>query len=312
MAVEWDLVNPAIQNELQNKLILELTQVGIWHDPRATRDMVPDEVWKEMTRDPEIEGLIRKKEQLKRVFSGKEKRVVPFSLPLTNARLITGNVITEMASPDEMPYCVWLGVYVLLLATALYLELDLLPDVSIAEEARESGNDGSTAIFEHIMGQPTRYAVMDDYRCTTSPLKLIEPIEWDCIELAKTARRVMVNDLSTLPADPEDYGGGWYCLHEDDDQGSYSPCFPRVIFHPLFPQPATLMELIRRWPNNPCIRLAVALASIAADYYWIYDTISPAPSEREDGKDKTKEGMEEENKEEKGTKRCKVVRQSTK
>ncbi|KAL2131373.1 hypothetical protein VTI74DRAFT_5184 [Chaetomium olivicolor] len=52
--------------------------------------------------------------------------------------------------------------------TALYFELDLLPEVSIAEEARESGNDGSTAIFEHIMSQPTRYAVMDDYRRTVN------------------------------------------------------------------------------------------------------------------------------------------------
>lgn len=103
-----------------------------------------------------------------------------------------------MDSPDEMPYCVWypglatedtyralarryptlryqvgracaVGGYL-----ALYLELDLLPDVSIAEEARESGNDGSTAILKHIMSQPSRYAVMDDYERTvnlTSPVQ---------------------------------------------------------------------------------------------------------------------------------------------
>jgi len=54
----------------------------------------------------------------------------------------------------------------------LYLELDLLPDVSIAEEAREAGeinnSEGSTAIFRHIMSQPLRYRVMDDYTRTVN------------------------------------------------------------------------------------------------------------------------------------------------
>ncbi|KAK3897428.1 hypothetical protein C8A05DRAFT_47960 [Staphylotrichum tortipilum] len=65
MAVQWDLVNSTLQKDLQNKLILELTQVGIWHDPRATKDMVPDEVWKEMPPNPEIEALRKRKEELK-------------------------------------------------------------------------------------------------------------------------------------------------------------------------------------------------------------------------------------------------------
>ena len=66
MAVQWDLVNSTLQKELQNKLILELAQVGIWHDPRSTRDMVPDKVWEEMAPDPEIAALKGKRDQLKR------------------------------------------------------------------------------------------------------------------------------------------------------------------------------------------------------------------------------------------------------
>ena len=66
MAVQWDPVNSTLQKELQNKLILELAQVGIWHDPRAARDMVPDEVWEEMAPDPEIAALRRKRGQLER------------------------------------------------------------------------------------------------------------------------------------------------------------------------------------------------------------------------------------------------------
>lgn len=46
--------------------------------------------------------------------------------------------------------------------TKLYLELGLKPDVSIAEEARDSGAVGQD-IFDIIMTTPERFAVMDDY-----------------------------------------------------------------------------------------------------------------------------------------------------
>ena len=111
-----------------------------------------------------------------------------------NARLITSNVIPAMDNPKERPYCIWypglatedtyrelarrypamryqvgracvVGGYL-----SLFLELDLLPDASIAEEAREAatgaGSEGSSAIFEHIVSQPVMYAVMNDYERT--------------------------------------------------------------------------------------------------------------------------------------------------
>lgn len=116
------------------------------------------------------------------------------SIRRANARLITSNVMPAMDNPEERPYCIWypglatedtyrelarrypamryqvgracaVGGYL-----SLFLELNLLPEVSIAEEAREvaagAGLQGSTAIFEHIMRQPVRYAVMDDYKRT--------------------------------------------------------------------------------------------------------------------------------------------------
>lgn len=46
---------------------------------------------------------------------------------------------------------------------ALYKELDILPDVSVAEEARESEMEGSDAIYDSVMAQPCRFAVMNDY-----------------------------------------------------------------------------------------------------------------------------------------------------
>lgn len=53
----------------------------------------------------------------------------------------------------------------------LYAELDLLPDVAIAEEARESGAEGGRAIFEAIMASPCRYAVVDDFALTISDIE---------------------------------------------------------------------------------------------------------------------------------------------
>ncbi|CAN8098029.1 unnamed protein product [Discula destructiva] len=46
--------------------------------------------------------------------------------------------------------------------TRLYRELDLLPDISIAEEARDRG-PGSVEIFQDIVGRQIRFAVMNDY-----------------------------------------------------------------------------------------------------------------------------------------------------
>ncbi|KAF4556464.1 Hypothetical protein D9617_1g083420 [Elsinoe fawcettii] len=45
--------------------------------------------------------------------------------------------------------------------TTLYSELNLLPDASIAEEARDNG---SWAIYEAITSKPTTFKVMDDYQ----------------------------------------------------------------------------------------------------------------------------------------------------
>ncbi|KAJ4424531.1 hypothetical protein N0V82_000855 [Gnomoniopsis sp. IMI 355080] len=94
------------------------------------------------------------------------------------------NVVPDMFTDDVKPHCIWYpdvadedtyrqlaGRYHVARACAvagydtLYLELDILPDVSIAEEARDnsSANAGSAAILYAIAGQPVCYSVMDDY-----------------------------------------------------------------------------------------------------------------------------------------------------
>ncbi len=113
------------------------------------------------------------------------------SLPIftraLNARKIMSEIIPDLSSPDEVAYCIWHPVtaseetyrrlaqrypylvYQVARAcavagyTELYHELEVLPDVHIAEEARECGN---LAMYEAIVCQPVRYTIMNDYTRT--------------------------------------------------------------------------------------------------------------------------------------------------
>ncbi|CAG8933970.1 unnamed protein product [Penicillium salamii] len=102
-----------------------------------------------------------------------------------NARLIMSDMIPDMQDPATQPYCIWYPepaseetyrevvrqypsmryqvgrACAAAWYTELYQELDLLPDVSIAEEAREADEDAD--IYKIIMSAPQRYAVMNDF-----------------------------------------------------------------------------------------------------------------------------------------------------
>ncbi|KAF4340715.1 hypothetical protein FBEOM_5374 [Fusarium beomiforme] len=105
-----------------------------------------------------------------------------------NARDVMSNRVPEMDKPEDIPYCFWypdipsqdtlrqllkdhptsLMRYQVGRACAaggyveLYKELDLLPDVAIAEEARDN-LPASKEIDELVMNAPSLYGVMDDY-----------------------------------------------------------------------------------------------------------------------------------------------------
>ena len=94
--------------------------------------------------------------------------------------------IPERMAAEEQPYCIWhpdiateetyrslaskhpdmkyqvgracaaAGYY------SLWKELDLLPEITHAEETRESGTDGGKLIYKEIMEFKYRYAIMDD------------------------------------------------------------------------------------------------------------------------------------------------------
>ncbi|KAG7287264.1 hypothetical protein NEMBOFW57_006771 [Staphylotrichum longicolle] len=127
------------------------------------------------------------------------------SLPLeftrvANARAIMSNEIPDMEAPNHQPYCIWypdVAVETTYRALAerypqmryqvgracavagyyhLYCELDLRPYLSIAEEARDNAHQpGSQAILDHIVAQPTRWRVMDDYTRTIAQEETISP-----------------------------------------------------------------------------------------------------------------------------------------
>ncbi|KAH8695444.1 hypothetical protein BGW36DRAFT_382705 [Talaromyces proteolyticus] len=109
---------------------------------------------------------------------------VPEVLRALNARAIMSNKIPSMPEARDRPYCIWYPQvasqdtyrklwqqypdmsYQVARACAvanyveLYLEMDLLPDTSVAEEARASG---SMEIYEAIMRNPVQYRIMNDY-----------------------------------------------------------------------------------------------------------------------------------------------------
>ncbi|KAH7035721.1 uncharacterized protein B0I36DRAFT_240088 [Microdochium trichocladiopsis] len=106
-----------------------------------------------------------------------------------NARDIMSGKIPEILDPDHVPYCIWYpevgpeAVYRQLAqrypplkynvgracAVAgyheLYESLGLLPDLAIAEEARDnmSRNPKSKIILDAVLGQSQQWLVMDDY-----------------------------------------------------------------------------------------------------------------------------------------------------
>lgn len=114
-----------------------------------------------------------------------------------NARLIMSDQVPEgldLVRHVDRPYCIWhpdlaseqtyrdltrrypFMRYQVGRACAaagyadLYAELDVLPDVSIAELARESEADGSRMIYDSIMSAPARFSVMNDYDRTVETI----------------------------------------------------------------------------------------------------------------------------------------------
>lgn len=172
-----------------------------------------------------------------------------------NARLIMSDEIPpnhDMHDPESQPYCIWHPqvaseeTYRLLARqypsmryqvgracavagyAALYHELDLLPDVSIAEEARDSATAASLEILHDIVNRRIRFAVMDDY---TRTIQMDEPREGACMNgdtavSTSLAVRRDVREILGKVTGPKLYpyhgSGRYFDIEEDGGIGAYS------------------------------------------------------------------------------------------
>ncbi|KAJ5963297.1 uncharacterized protein N7479_003173 [Penicillium vulpinum] len=202
-----------------------------------------------------------------------------------NARAIMSNRVPDMKSPDDFPYCFWhpdipaeqtlrdllerypgndllryqvgracaAGGY-----TSLYLELDLLPDVAIAEEARDNRASGQE-IYQNIINSPTRWACMDDYnRCLHSPLRSGAHLNGDTCVRSMLDQTLPVGNaiFLTVPAPTFDITEDW-CLDAEGTLPGARPVDPEAVRLLCEPLPADLptvdkdlLILMAAWSGN--------------------------------------------------------------
>ena len=129
-------------------------------------------------------------------FAQELRGAMPEFTRALNARDIMSGIIPTISQPEEMPYCIWHPevpkedtlralvqrypdmLYHVARACAvagyidLYKELDPLPEVHVAEEAGyaslQRNSNGSQQIYQHILSQPLKYEIMNDYTCTVN------------------------------------------------------------------------------------------------------------------------------------------------
>lgn len=125
-------------------------------------------------------------------FAQELRGLTPEFTRALNARDIMSGIIPTISKPDEMPYCIWhpdvpsedalrclVRRYPDMLYHAarvcavagyidLYKELDLLPEVHVAEEAGyasfQKNSKGSREIYQNILSQPVKFSIMNDYK----------------------------------------------------------------------------------------------------------------------------------------------------
>lgn len=143
-----------------------------------------------------------------------------------NARSIMSGRIPEMQAPEDIPYCIWypevaseetyrrlaqiypqmryhIGRACAVAGySSLLRELNLLPDVHIAAEARDSGN---TAIFDSIMAASKRYSVMNDYERTVDLGAELQPSSLPHVYLNGDTAVTSSLDLKQAHTAPSDY-----------------------------------------------------------------------------------------------------------
>jgi len=216
-----------------------------------------------------------------------------------NARDIMSGRVPEMKKPEDVPYCFWypdvpgqdilrrllkdhptvlmryqvgracaVGGYV-----ELYKELDILPDVSIAEEARDN-LPVSQDIYELVMNSPILYQVMDDYnRCLFDNPKGEASLNGDTCVWSTLDKRQPIHYEAFPP--PFDIAEDW-CLGADGKRLEDRPIPTETLSLLYTPLPRHLPWLTRTysfsWLRLPemltatpgCEDLALSMARCSA------------------------------------------------
>ncbi|KAI5460697.1 hypothetical protein BGZ63DRAFT_464759 [Mariannaea sp. PMI_226] len=195
-------------------------EIAALHRAAILGESVPGDLSSELTVRCTIRG-IRHYDGFGAELIGHEQ--LPLSIKRAlNARAIMSNRLPAgMEASDQIPYCFWYPdipsedtlrqllrhtskksmAYQVGRACAaggyanLYKELNLLPDVSIAEEARDASASGSKEIYDSIVQQPCRYAIMDDYHriVRDTPIPMAFLIGNTCTRSTLSCKKVIYN-----------------------------------------------------------------------------------------------------------------------
>ncbi|KAJ5436887.1 hypothetical protein N7445_007772 [Penicillium cf. griseofulvum] len=187
-----------------------------------------------------------------------------------NARDIMSGIIPTISEPDEVPYCIWHPdvpsedalrslvqrypdmIYQAARACAvagyidLYKELNPLPEVHVAEEAGyasiQKSSKGSQEIYQHILSQPVKFAIMNDYtRMVDIAGRRVAPLNGDTAVYSSLAARSKYSaSEDTFDARPWVTDSNYFNITEDfgiDDHDCEAPKTPddalALVYTPL-------------------------------------------------------------------------------
>ncbi|KAF5538942.1 hypothetical protein FNAPI_10969 [Fusarium napiforme] len=176
---------------------------------------------------------------------------------------------------------------------ALYQELDLLPEVSIAEEARESETDGGKLIYDEIMSFKYRYAIMDDCKRTIELMDYMAAHDGNIERYAQLA-----NSGRTLTQLGQDcvirgilhhtmYARWWADQIKNDTIYARSSPYVWDIQRAHVESCSTTLPHLKkagrkesRCPTSsvPEMKRQCAAAAIVCDYQNVYKSLDPEPS----------------------------------
>ncbi|KAL4745167.1 hypothetical protein BDW72DRAFT_208428 [Aspergillus terricola var. indicus] len=154
--------------------------------------------------------------------------------------------LPQIWNPEARPYCVWYpdsaeeDTYrkVAQRYPAMRYQLVLLPDVSIAEEAREGLTQGGDEIYRLIMSSSVNYGAIDDFERSINTVNLRAPafLNGDTHVRCKLEWRYTIEEDATVGFAPDELD-----IEEDRHMSPEADEPDQTCYDELTPQEATLL-----------------------------------------------------------------------